>query len=249
MLWYIDPIPNDSGAYSPPQSTPFDGATPLTDEQSDMLVQHNGFVLITSEPDPKMEGSTVTVTPNTEAWEAWKQAESDKPQPEPEPTLEDRVTAVEVAMESAPQYAAAMRAFASTSTAIPDLYALEMPDFFPLWDDLLVAGEALTKGTILNDGGQLYRVIQDQVIPLEHQPPHGQGMTAVYQPIDHAHAGTREDPIPAKAGMEYIYGRYYLDPEDGRTYLCKRTGEAEGGTVTLQYLPHALVGHYFEAVT
>lgn len=148
-----------------------------------------------------------------------------------------------------PQYAAAMRAFAATSTAIPDLYALEMPDLFPVWEDLLAAGEALTKGAVLNDGGQLYRVIQDQAIPLAHQPPHGQGMTAIYQPIDRAHAGTQEDPIAAKAGMEYIYGHYYLDPEDGRTYLCKRTGEAEGGTVTLQYLPHALVGHYFEAVT
>ena len=165
------------------------------------------------------------------------------------PDLVKRVSAVEGTVEAAPQYAAAMRAFAATSTAIADLYALEMPDLFPAWEDLLAAGEALTKGTVLNDGGQLYRVIQDQVIPLEHQSPHGEGMTAVYQPIDRAHAGTREDPIPAKAGMEYIYGRYYLDPEDGRTYLCKRTGEAEGGTVTLQYLPHALVGHYFEAVT
>ena len=83
-MWYIDPVPNDSGAYSPPQSTPFDSAIPLTDEQSDMLVQHNGFVAITREPDPEMEGSTVTVVPNTEAWEAWKS--SLPPQPEPEPT-------------------------------------------------------------------------------------------------------------------------------------------------------------------
>lgn len=165
------------------------------------------------------------------------------------PDLVKRVSAVEGAMEAAPQYAAAMRAFAATSTAIPNLYALDMPDLFPVWEELLAAGKALTKGTILNDGGQLYRVLQEQVIPLEHQPPHGQGMTAVYQPIDRNHAGTQEDPIPAKTGMEYIYGRYYLDPEDGRTYLCKRTGEVEGNTVTLQYLPHALVGHYFEAVT
>ena len=63
-MWYIDPVPNDSGAYSPPQSTPFDSAIPLTDEQSDMLVQHNGFVAITREPDPEMEGSTVTVVPS-----------------------------------------------------------------------------------------------------------------------------------------------------------------------------------------
>ena len=38
-MWYINSTPNKSGAYSPPQSTPFDGAIPLTDEQADMLVQ------------------------------------------------------------------------------------------------------------------------------------------------------------------------------------------------------------------
>ena len=38
---------------------------------------------------------------------------------------------------------------------------------------------------------------------------------------------------------------YYLDSEDGKLYLCQRTGEAAGGTVVLQYMPHELVGHYF----
>ena len=38
---------------------------------------------------------------------------------------------------------------------------------------------------------------------------------------------------------------YYLDSEDRKTYKCQRTGEAAGGTVVLQYLPHELVGHYF----
>ena len=75
MLWYIDPIPNDSGAYSPPQSTPFDGAIPLTDEQVEAFLQYNGFVTISMEPDPGMEGSTVTVTPNLEAWETWKECQ------------------------------------------------------------------------------------------------------------------------------------------------------------------------------
>ena len=78
-------------SYSPPQSTPFDGAIPLTDEQADMLVQYNGFVVITGEPDPDTEGSAVTVAPNTEAWEAWKS--SLPPQPEPEPTETERLRA------------------------------------------------------------------------------------------------------------------------------------------------------------
>ena len=67
--------------------------------------------------------------------------------------------------------------------------------------------------------------------------------------IDVAHAGTQADPIPAERGMEYVYGLYYKDSEDGKLYLCQRTGEAAGGTVVLQYLPHELVGQYFEAVS
>ena len=61
------------------------------------------------------------------------------------------------------------------------------------------------------------------------------------------HAGTVEDPIPAARGMDYVYGKYYLDPEDNRVYICKRVGEADGGVINLQYLPHELIGQYFEA--
>lgn len=64
--------------------------------------------------------------------------------------------------------------------------------------------------------------------------------------IDIEHAGTKEDPIPASAGMEYEYGKYYLDPDDGKTYLCKRTGEASGGKIVLHFFPHELIGQYFE---
>ena len=52
---------------------------------------------------------------------------------------------------------------------------------------------------------------------------------------------------PSSSGMEYDYGKYYLDPEDGKTYLCKR-GE-ETGSIVLYYLPHELIGQYFEEVT
>ena len=58
-------------------------------------------------------------------------------------------------------------------------------------------------------------------------------------------SGTAENPITAARGMEYQYGLYYYDPEDGKLYLCARTGEAEGGKVVLQYLPHELIGQYF----
>lgn len=71
---------------------------------------------------------------------------------------------------------------------------------------------------------------------------------ALWAVIDAEHAGTQADPILASRGMEYEYGKYYLDGEDGKVYLCERTGEQAGGKITLQYLPHELVGNYFTAV-
>ena len=66
--------------------------------------------------------------------------------------------------------------------------------------------------------------------------------------IDESHASTQEDPIPAAKGMEYTYGLYYTDPEDGNLYLCERIGEEPGGKVTLQFLPHELTRIYFVLV-
>ena len=76
-MQYVRSTPNASGAYPAPRSTPFPGCLSLTDGQAETLVQYNGFVTITQEPDPEIETSTVTVTPNLEAWEAWKAAQPD----------------------------------------------------------------------------------------------------------------------------------------------------------------------------
>ena len=70
---------------------------------------------------------------------------------------------------------------------------------------------------------------------------------SIWTAIDVTHAGTLEDPIPAVAGMEYEYGKYYI--EDGTIYLMNRAGMSEGETVTLHYLPSQLIGQYFEVVT
>ena len=37
----------------------------------------------------------------------------------------------------------------------------------------------------------------------------------------------------AARSMEYTYGLYYSDPGDSKVYLCTRTGEIDGGTITL----------------
>ena len=68
---YIKSTPNSSGAYQGPRSVPFPGCLPLTDSQAEALVAYNGFVTIIREPDPEIEGSSVTVIPDLEAWEAW----------------------------------------------------------------------------------------------------------------------------------------------------------------------------------
>lgn len=77
---YIRSTPNPSGAYPAPQSNPFPGAIPLTDEQAATVLQYNGFVTITSQEEPIVDDFTrtvYTVEPDLEAWEAWKAAQPD----------------------------------------------------------------------------------------------------------------------------------------------------------------------------
>lgn len=52
------------------------------------------------------------------------------------------------------------------------------------------------------------------------KPPHGEGMLAVYRPIDKGHAGTVDDPILWEYGMNCYEGKYYS--HSGKTYLCKQ---------------------------
>ena len=98
---YINKTPNPSGAYPAPQSNPAPGLILLTEEQAATVLQYNGFVAITSEEEVIEDDFTrtvYTVTPNTEAWKEWKA--SLPPEPEPEPTQEERLAALEGAMLS-----------------------------------------------------------------------------------------------------------------------------------------------------
>ena len=126
-------------------------------------------------------------------------------------------------MEAAAQIHSALKAFAGTATALSDSQALRMPDLFPIWEEVLAAGEKLAENTVLRDGGVLYRVVQPGgVTPQAHQPPHGEGMLSVYRPIDQAHAGTPEDPIPWVYGMDCHAGVCFS--YEGHVYQV-----AEGG--------------------
>ena len=96
--------------------------------------------------------------------------------------------------------------------------------------------------------GKLYRVREGQA----HTSVTGwepSRTPAMWVLVDVTHAGTMDDPIIAGRGMEYVYGLYYLDEEDGLLYLCKRQGEPDGGKIVLHFMPHELVGQYFEVVT
>ena len=114
-----------------------------------------------------------------------------------------------------------------------ELYDRWAPDMAVKVDDRLVYAD------------RLYRVTQAHTTQTGWEPDK---VPALFTVIDEEHAGTQEDPIPAAKGMEYTYGLYYTDPEDGKLYRCERTGEQPGGKVTLQFLPHELVGLYFTEV-
>lgn len=118
--------------------------------------------------------------------------------------------------------AALARMLAASLDALTDGQALAMPRLFPTWEEVLAAGKPLKRNTVLNDEGSLYRVVPESVTPQPHQPPHGEGMLAVYRPIQPEHAGTAEDPIPWVYGIDCRAGQYFR--YEGHVYQV-----AEGG--------------------
>ena len=110
------------------------------------------------------------------------------------------------------------RAVAATATGLTDAVALSIPDLLPAWAELLSAGNQVAAGVCLTHKGQTYRVVQ-AVTPIESQPPGGEGMLAIYRPIEREHTGTPSDPIPWVYGMDCHQGKYYA--HNGQTYLAK----------------------------
>ena len=124
-----------------------------------------------------------------------------------------------------------------------DENALKVIDLCPVWDiGIAITQDMINKGqNRYQDNGKLYKCIQPHTTQADWRP---ESTPALWTLIDVTHTGTIDDPIPAVAGMEYAYGKYYIEGET--VYICKRTGEAEGGTIVLQFLPSQLVGQYFE---
>ena len=124
---------------------------------------------------------------------------------------------------------------------LEDAKAATVPTLYPIW----VAGEKVEPGDrrYYEPDGKLYKCRQAHTTQADWTPDK---TPALWSVINVSNDGSIEDPIPASRGMDYIYGKYYLDPEDSKIYLCKREGEPDGGTINLQYLPHELIGQYFE---
>ena len=151
------------------------------------------------------------------------------------------VTAL-VGQDITPQRAAELRPMIeAAATSLPDSDAAKAVELFPTW----AYPVSYAVGDRRSDGGKLYKCQQAHTSQEGWKPAATPALWAV---VDVDHAGTQADPIPASRGMEYEYGKYYLDSEDGKTYKCERIGEAAGGKIVLQYLPHELAGQYFTEV-
>jgi hypothetical protein len=161
------------------------------------------------------------------------------------PTETENAKATVTALAGAPvTYARAVELrpiIEQAAVSLSDGEAATVPELITAW----AYPVAYAEGDRRSYGGKVYKCRQAHTSQEDWKPS---ATPALWVVIDVAHAGTQDDPIPASRGMEYEYGKYYLDSEDGKTYKCERTGEAAGGKIVLQYLPHELVGNYFTAV-
>lgn len=128
----------------------------------------------------------------------------------------------------------------SVTGAMADADAAKNPMLFLPWE----AGTKYAVGDRRRYDSKVYKCLQAHTSQVDWAPS---VVPALWVVINTSSSGAIDEPIPASRGMEYEYGKYYLDPEDNKTYLCKRLNET--GTIVLHYLPHELVGQYFEEVT
>ena len=122
--------------------------------------------------------------------------------------------------------------------ALEDPRAAQVRTLYPEW----VAGETV------EPGDRRYRPPVDTLYKVREGKGHTtqegwepENMADSWEAIDVEHAGTMEDPIPARPNMRYYPDRYYLD--GGKLYKCTRDTEQ-----AIAQWPHELVGVYFELV-
>ncbi len=125
-----------------------------------------------------------------------------------------------------------------TAETYTDEQAAEVPTLYPVW----IAGETV------EPGDRRYRPPVDTLYKVREGKGHTtqigwepENMADSWEALDVEHAGTMEDPIPAKPNMRYYPDKYYLD--GGKVYKCTRDTE-----IPISQMPHELVGVYFEEV-
>ena len=128
-------------------------------------------------------------------------------------------------------------AIKSLRETLTDEVALNYVVLFPDW----VVGKELSAGERVEYEGKLYKVVQTHTAQADWAPDL---LPSLFEPIDIINEGTLSNPIIAAIGMTYFKDKYYLDETDGKIYLCNRDDSNGNGTV-LNFMPSALVGHYF----
>ena len=98
----------------------------------------------------------------------------------------------------------------AAAIVLTDEQAAKSPRLYPTW----AAGLSVKAGDRLYYSGtdRLYKVVSDHTTQTDWTPD---AVPALYTVIDASHVGTKDDPIQAERGMEYVYGLYYTDSEDG----------------------------------
>lgn len=103
---------------------------------------------------------------------------------------------------------------------LSDLQSLSIKDLYPKWESFI--GQKLSTGQKVQYQESLFKVKQDISVVLANQAP-SISTAALYEEINEAAAGTKEDPIPYNGNMELFEGKYYK--QNGVIYLCTRNTE------------------------
>ena len=117
--------------------------------------------------------------------------------------------------------------------SLDDTTALEAVCLHPHW----AVGAAYCAGYKVRHDDRLFRCVQAHTSMDGWQP---ENTPALWEEINEAHSGERNDPIPYNGNMALVQGLYYI--QDSVVYLCVRD------TVTPVYTSLAeLLGLYVEA--
>lgn len=132
---------------------------------------------------------------------------------------------------------------------LTDEQAITVKAIYPEYDPNGVLYPSYYK---VQHNGDLYKCLQEHTSQPGWEPGVAPSLWVLVETGEQA--GTLEDPIPVPdtvttAGMEYEYGKYYLEGET--IYLCRRQGVEDpesmyGQKVTLTFPPSVMVGQYFE---